>query len=86
MSDWHEPVMGPEVLDLLDPTADGLYLDGTVGGGGHTKLILDACADCRVIAVDRDPEALEEARQTLAEHRSRVRFLNVRFDRAPEDP
>ena len=86
MSDWHEPVMGQEVLDLLDPAAGGLYLDGTVGGGGHTRMILDGCPDCRVIAVDRDPEALDEARRALAEHRSRVRFVSARFDRAPDDP
>ena len=86
MSDWHEPVMAREVLDLLDPSERGFYLDGTVGGGGHARAILDACADCRVLAVDRDPEALAEARETLAPYRSRVRFLAERFDRAPRDP
>jgi 16S rRNA (cytosine1402-N4)-methyltransferase len=86
VSDWHEPVMAREVLDLLDPSEGGFYLDGTVGGGGHARAILDACADCRVLAVDRDPEALAEARETLAPYRSRVRFLAERFDRAPRDP
>jgi 16S rRNA (cytosine1402-N4)-methyltransferase len=78
--------MAREVLDLLDPSDGGFYLDGTVGGGGHARAILDACADCRVLAVDRDPEALAEARETLAPYRSRVRFLAERFDRAPRDP
>jgi len=78
--------MGREVLDYLEPRAGGLYLDGTVGGGGHTCLILDGCSDCRVLAVDRDPEALEEARSALADVRGRVRFLGVRFDDAPKDP
>jgi len=78
--------MAREVLDLLDPSERGFYLDGTVGGGGHARAILDACADCRVLAVDRDPEALAEARETLAPYRSRVRFLAERFDRAPRDP
>jgi 16S rRNA (cytosine1402-N4)-methyltransferase len=86
MSEWHEPVMGSEVLELLEPSGDGFYLDGTVGGGGHTRLILKSCDGCRVVAVDRDPEALDEAREALAEYRGRVRFLNVRFDRAPADP
>ncbi len=86
MSEWHEPVMGTEVLELLEPSGDGLYLDGTVGGGGHTRLILEACDGCRVVAVDRDPEALEEARRALADLRGRVRFVNVRFDRATDDP
>jgi 16S rRNA (cytosine1402-N4)-methyltransferase len=86
MSDYHEPVMGPEVLELLAPSDEGLYLDGTAGGGGHTRMILDACGTCRVIAVDRDPEALEEARGALADVRARVRFVPARFDRALVDP
>jgi 16S rRNA (cytosine1402-N4)-methyltransferase len=86
MSEWHEPVMGPEVLEYLAPSDGGFYLDGTAGGGGHTRMILEACPDCRVLAVDRDPEALEQARTTLAEHRARVRFLSARFDDAPRDP
>lgn len=86
MSSYHEPVMGREVLDFLSPRGGGLYLDGTVGGGGHTRMILEACPDCRVLAVDRDPEALEEARAALSDIRSRVRFLGVRFDEAPADP
>jgi 16S rRNA (cytosine1402-N4)-methyltransferase len=86
MSDYHEPVMGPEVLDYLAPSDEGFYLDGTVGGGGHTRLILEACAGCRVLAVDRDPDALDEARESLADLRTRVRFLETRFDRSPADP
>lgn len=86
MTAYHEPAMGREVLDLLSPRDGGFFLDGTVGGGGHTRLILEACPDCRVLAVDRDPEALEEARESLADVRSQVRFLSARFDDAPADP
>lgn len=86
VSTYHVPVMGGEVLAFLDPSDKGLYLDGTVGGGGHTRMILEACAGCRVLAVDRDPEALEEARSALADHRDRVRFLEGRFDEAARDP
>lgn len=86
MSSWHQPVMAREVLDFLDPGNAGFFLDGTVGGGGHTRAILEACSDCRVLAVDRDPEALAEARDALAPFRARVRFLAGRFDRAPRDP
>jgi 16S rRNA (cytosine1402-N4)-methyltransferase len=78
--------MAREVLEFLDPRDARLFLDGTVGGGGHTRAILEACAGCRVLAVDRDPEALAEARDALAPFRSRVRFLAGRFDRAPRDP
>lgn len=86
MSSWHQPVMAREVLDFLEPGNAGFFLDGTVGGGGHTRAILEACSDCRVLAVDRDPEALAEARDALAPFRARVRFLAGRFDRAPRDP
>lgn len=83
---YHVPVMGPEVLEYLAPSGDGLYLDGTVGGGGHTRMILEACDACRVIAVDRDPEALAEARDVLAPFGGRVRFVHRRFDEAVDDP
>jgi 16S rRNA (cytosine1402-N4)-methyltransferase len=83
--DYHEPAMADEVLAYLAPAGEGLFLDGTVGGGGHTRRILDACPGCRVVAVDRDPEALAEARTALAEAGDRVRFLHRRFDGAVED-
>lgn len=86
MSSYHDPVMGRKVLELLAPSGDGFFLDGTVGGGGHTRMILETCDGCRVLAVDRDPEALEEARSALEELRPRVRFMQTRFDRASMDP
>ena len=82
---FHEPVMAEEVLAWLEPSDEGLYLDATVGGGGHALRILERCPGCRLLAVDRDPEALEEAARTLAPHRARVRFLNATFDRAAAD-
>lgn len=86
MSSYHAPVLVEEVLDLLGPRDGALLLDGTVGGGGHTLAILDACPGCRVLAVDRDPEALDEARERLTAHRERVRFIRARFDDAVSDP
>jgi 16S rRNA (cytosine1402-N4)-methyltransferase len=78
--------MGREMVGLLDPHGEGLYLDGTLGGGSHTRLILEACLECRVLAVDRDPEAIEHARASLVDLAARVRFLRCRFDEAPGDP
>lgn len=86
MPSYHAPVLVEEVLDLLGPRGDALVLDGTVGGGGHTLAILEACPGCRVLAVDRDPEALDAARERLAGHRERVRFIRARFDDAVSDP
>jgi 16S rRNA (cytosine1402-N4)-methyltransferase len=83
--DYHRPVLGAETLELLDPSGDGFFLDGTVGGGGHARLILERCTACRLLAVDRDQDALAEARRQLAEFGDRVRFLHRRFDRAVDD-
>lgn len=83
---FHEPVLGHEAVDLLDPRDGGLYLDGTVGGGGHSRLILERCLECRVLAVDRDRDALDAARTALAAFGARVRFMHARFDQASLDP
>lgn len=82
---FHEPVMARRVVELLDPRGEGLWLDGTVGGGGHARLLLEHCGGCRLLAVDRDPEALDEARRVLAPWKQRVRFLQARFDEVTDD-
>ena len=82
---YHEPVLDYRVVELLAPAGKGLYLDGTVGGGGHARRILERCMECRVLAVDRDADALREARRALDEFEGRVRFLQARFDDAPAD-
>ena len=84
-SRYHEPVLGGQVMDLLALRAGGLYLDGTVGGGGHARLLLERCSGCRILAVDRDAEALGHARRVLRPYGSRIRFMHSRFDRAVED-
>jgi len=69
-------------MEFLTPSGKGVYLDGTVGGGGHSAILLEGCADCRIIAVDRDSDALEVARARLAPFGARVRFIQARFDEA----
>jgi 16S rRNA (cytosine1402-N4)-methyltransferase len=60
------PVMPDEALSALQPHAGARYLDGTLGGAGHTSLLLDASApDGRVLAIDADPLALERVRSLL---------------------
>ena len=53
----HIPVMLGEVLKMLSPKDGEHYVDGTFGGGGYTRAILEA-ADCRVLGIDRDPDAI----------------------------
>lgn len=80
--DYHEPVLLEEVLGFLSPEGEGVFLDGTLGGGGHSRALLDRCPGCRVLAVDHDPEALAEAERRLAPHAGRVRLLRSGFHEA----
>src|SRR5579871_4969301 len=53
----HLPVMLAAAVELLAPSAGTVYVDATFGGGGYTRALLEA-ADCRVVAIDRDPGAM----------------------------
>lgn len=77
---FHEPVMAGQVLELLEPSGTGVYLDATVGGGGHTRRILEACNLCTVVAVDRDARALGAARDSLDDLAYRIQFIEGSFD------
>jgi len=63
----HIPVMLAEVVAALDPCDGGIYVDGTFGAGGYSEALLTA-ADTKVIAIDRDPEALRSGRALQAAH------------------
>lgn len=66
MSQSHAPVMRQEVIDGLAIRPDGNYVDGTYGRGGHARSILAALGDSgRLIVMDRDPEAIADARELL---------------------
>ena len=62
----HVSVMLDEVLKFLQPRSGGLYIDGTLGGGGHTAAILEQSApDGRVLGIDTDEQALKRVRATV---------------------
>ncbi len=75
----HQPVLPDEVLTGLALKPNGYYLDATVGGGGHSRLILGADPTIQLMALDQDPEALNAARQNLAEFGDRVTFWHGNF-------
>ncbi len=77
---YHQPVLAAEVVELLAPHPGSVVVDGTVGGGGHTEAILKTGAD--VLALDQDPEAIEQAREELAHFGSRVTLRQANFRNA----
>ncbi|TVR98752.1 MAG: 16S rRNA (cytosine(1402)-N(4))-methyltransferase RsmH [Rhodospirillales bacterium] len=74
----HTPVMVAEVLSALAPRPGGEYVDATFGAGGYARAILTA-APCRVLAIDRDPDALARGRHMLHEWGDRLRLIAGRF-------
>lgn len=78
----HEPVLAAEVVEFLRPRQGSTIIDGTLGGGGHTGLLLRQGA--RVISFDRDPEALAHARASLASHGDMFAAVEGNFSDAPE--
>lgn len=86
MSDYHVPVLVDEVVRLLDPKRGGVYLDGTLGGGGHSEALLRAGAEsgARVVGVDRDAEALAEACARLSAYGERFEARQGDFADAVE--
>ena len=82
--EYHRPVLVDEVMRYLIGER-GLYLDGTVGGGSHAAAILERCPACRVVAMDRDPEALEAAAVRLSPFQDRVRFERMSFRDVGDD-
>jgi 16S rRNA (cytosine1402-N4)-methyltransferase len=83
VSGRHEPVLRAEVLHFLR-NGDGLYLDATLGDGGHAELLLDAEPGARVLGTDRDREALARAARHLDRFGDRVTIAHATFRGLPE--
>lgn len=79
MNFLHYPVMSREVLEIFQATGKKLFVDCTVGGGGHSQQILSAFPESRVIAIDQDGESLALARENLKVFGKRVRFHQGTF-------
>jgi 16S rRNA (cytosine1402-N4)-methyltransferase len=80
----HLPVMVREVVELLLPVPDGLIVDCTVGGGGHSAALLEARSDIRLLGIDRDAEAVAAARLRLAPFGARVQVVEGGFEQLAE--
>lgn len=80
----HQPVLLNEVLSLLAPRAGARFLDGTFGGGGHTRALLEAAPDVSVVALDRDPAAQARAAEVSREFSGRFELIDRDFGRLDE--
>ena len=76
----HLPVMAREVVELFSAVPGGLIVDCTVGGGGHSAVLLDARPDVHVLGLDRDADAVEAARSRLARFGDRAQVVHGRFE------
>src|SRR5712692_4636016 len=74
----HVPVMLQEALKFLQPGAGGHYVDGTLGGGGHTRAILERSApDGKVLGIDTDAQAIARVGERLADFVNTGRLVLV---------
>ncbi len=79
MANSHYPVMNKEVLSVLGETDRDIFLDCTVGMGGHASIILDAFPGAELIAVDADNESLKMAKKNMKKFGDRVKFYRTLF-------
>ena len=75
----HISVLFEESINALDIKDNGIYVDGTLGGGGHSFGILSKSAGCSLIGIDQDSEAVEAAKKRLAVFEDRVTVVNRNF-------
>ena len=74
---YHQPVLLEESIALLLPTPGKVYFEGTLGGGGHTRALLEAGAT--VASTDQDPESIAAATKALGDHGDRLKIRRANF-------
>ena len=79
MEFYHVSVLLEECIDALNIKPDGIYVDGTLGGAGHSSRIAAALTTGRLIGIDRDPVALKAAGERLAPYSDRVTLVHSNF-------
>lgn len=80
----HVPIMLNQVIDGLNIKKDGIYVDCTVGGGGHSYEIAKRLTTGRLYAFDRDIDAINKSKQTLKEFEKNVTIVKANFKQAPQ--
>lgn len=74
----HVPVLLPETIEALKPRANGIYIDGTFGAGGTTQALLES-AQCSVLAIDKDPDAIAGGRELVDKSARRLTLVQGAF-------
>ena len=80
----HISVLLDETINNLNIKPDGIYVDGTLGGGGHSLHIVRQLDKGRLICMDRDGDAIEAAKERLSQYADRITFVRSNFDRFSE--
>ena len=75
----HYSVMLSETVDFLKVKSGGTYVDGTLGGGGHSLEILKRAENVRLIGIDRDEEALFAAEERLSNYKNQIILVHDNF-------
>ncbi len=85
MLHYHTPIMLEEIVGFLNPLPGKIYLDGTLGTGGHAEALLEKSAPTgRVVGIDADAESIEIARERLAPYGERILLVHGRYEQARE--
>ena len=74
----HVPVLLPEIIEALKPRANGIYIDTTFGAGGYTQALLES-AQCIVLAIDKDPDAISGGRELVEKSDGRLTLVQGAF-------
>ena len=84
MAVWHEPVLAGAVIEWLRIRPDGIYVDATVGTGGHALGIARRLTTGRLVGIDRDAQALDQERERLRDFERQVTLVQTSFSRIDE--
>lgn len=76
---YHVPVLEREIVELYTGAPTGVFVDATLGGGGHSFAVLTAAPQLRLLGIDRDPEARAAAGVRLSDFADRVRIIDATF-------
>lgn len=80
----HVSVLLPETIESLSVKQDGIYVDGTLGGGGHSLEILKRLSECgRLIGIDQDEEAIAAAKERLTEYKDKLTIVKSNYQNMP---